>query len=100
MKKALAAILCLVMIFSLTACKKDEPKLIHKTYMGVVTEVGEDYIIIDSSTTNNTEKFLINEKTLEISFELVVGQKVLVESEFYTNEEKPYTVITISPDDR
>lgn len=60
--------------------------------MGVVTEVDEDYIIIDSSTTNNIEKFLINEKTLEISFNLVAGQKVLVESEFYTNEEKPYTL--------
>jgi len=98
MKKIIAIVLCLVLACSLVACKKNEPQLLHKTYKGEITEIGENYIVIDCANTNDTEKFLLNEKTLEISFDVIVGQKVVVESEFYTNDEKPYTATMISLD--
>lgn len=100
MKKIFAILLSLILICSLSACKKNEANLVHKTYMGKIIELGEDYLVIDCSTTNDAEKFLLNENTSKISFNLMVGQKVLVESEYYTNDEKPYTAILVSLDDK
>lgn len=98
MKRIIAALNCLLIVCLLSACNKNESQLLHKSYMGVITEVGDDFIVIDCNTTNDTEKFLLNEKTLEISFDLIVGHKVVIESEFYTNDEKPYSAIMISID--
>ena len=100
MKKIAAMALCLVIAVTLVSCGKNEAQLIHKTYKGEITEIGDDYITIDCSTTNDTEKFMLDEKTLPFSFNLIVGQKVAVESEFYTDDEKPYSAQLITLDER
>lgn len=97
MKKGIAVLLFLLLGGLLSACRKPEAQLLHKTYTGVITGSGLGFVTIDCETTAGPETFRIDEKTLELSFPLTVGERITVESEFLSDEEKPYPAVLITP---
>ncbi len=99
MKKLCAMILSLAILCMLTACRK-EPRLMHETYRGEITELGDDYVVIGCGAADQKGKFQFGEWTQPFAFNLIIGQKVIIETEYYSSDEKPYPLITISLDDQ
>ncbi len=81
-----------------------EHQYIHKTYKGVVTEYENNelaihyYLGTDSNGKefNNRVTFYIGEETLDVPEDLVVGDEVIIESEYWTYSEQPYPAILIT----
>ena len=81
-----------------------EHRYIHKTYKGVVTEYENSelainyYLGTDSNGKefNNRVTFYIGEETLSVPEDLAVGDKVVIESEYWTYSEQPYPAILIT----
>ncbi len=81
-----------------------EHQFIHKTYKGVVTEYENSelainyYLGTDSNGKefNNRVTFYIGEETLSVPEDLAVGDKVVIESEYWTYSEQPYPAILIT----
>ena len=81
-----------------------EHQFIHKTYKGVVTEYENSelainyYLGTDSNGKefNNRVAFYIGEETLSVPEDLAVGDKVVIESEYWTYSEQPYPAILIT----
>ena len=81
-----------------------EHQFIHKTYKGVVTEYENSelainyYLGTDSNGKefNNRVTFYIDEETLSVPEDLAVGDKVVIESEYWTYSEQPYPAILIT----
>ena len=81
-----------------------EHQYIHKTYKGVVTEYENSelaihyYLGTDSNGKefNNRVTFYIGEETLDVPEDLVVGDEVIIESEYWTYSEQPYPAISIT----
>ena len=83
-----------------------EHQFIHKTYKGVVTEYGNSELALNyylgtdgnGKEFNNRVTFYIGEETLFVPEDLAVGDKVVIESEYWTYSEQPYPVILITKD--
>ncbi len=81
-----------------------EHQYIHKTYKGLVTEYENNelaihyYLGTDSNGKefNNRVTFYIGEETLDVPEDLVVGDEVIIESEYWTYSEQPYPAILIT----
>ena len=81
-----------------------EHQFIHKTYKGVVTEYENSelainyYLGTDSNGKefNNRVTLYIGEETLSVPEDLAVGDKVVIESEYWTYSEQPYPAILIT----
>ena len=90
MKKLIALILVLVCVLSLAGCNKPEPKLIHKTYTGEITEITDTTItIIYYGGANREVSFEITDLTIAMPSDLAVGDEVSVEAEYTTETDEP-----------
>ena len=97
MKKLIALVLALICVLSLVGCNNPEPKLIHKTYTGEVTEITDTTItIIYYGGANKEVSFVLTEQTLDVPFNLVVGDEITIEAEYMTNSDEPYPAILIT----
>jgi len=81
-----------------------EHQYIHKTYKGLVTEYENNELAIhyylgtdsEEKEFNNRVTFYIGEETLDVPENLVVGDEVIIESEYWTYSEQPYPAISIT----
>jgi len=81
-----------------------EHQYIHKTYKGLVTEYENNELAIhyylgtdsEEKEFNNRVTFYIGEETLDVPEDLVVGDEVIIESEYWTYSEQPYPAISIT----
>ena len=97
MKKSIALVLVLACVLSLVGCNKPEPNLIHKTYTGEVTEITDTTItIIYYGGANREVTFEITEQTLDVPFNLIVGDEITIEAEYMANSDEPYPAILIT----
>ena len=97
MKKLIALILVLVCVLSLAGCNKPEPKLIHKTYTGEITEITDTTItIIYYGGANREVSFEITDLTIAMPSDLAVGDEVSVEAEYTTETDEPYPFVMIA----
>ncbi len=100
MKRLTAMLLVLVCLLALAGCNKSEPKLIHKTYTGEITEITDTTItIIYYGGANSEVIFEITDLTLSIPSDLFVGDEVIVEAEYTTDTDEPYPFVMITHND-
>ncbi len=97
MKKLIVLVLVLVCVLSLAGCNKPEPKLIHKTYTGEITEITDTTItIIYYGGANREVSFEITDLTIAMPSDLAVGDEVSVEAEYTTETDEPYPFVMIA----
>ena len=101
MRKWIYFVLMLVCVIGLCGCRtKPEPRLIHKTYIGEISEIADNTIkIIYYGGANREVEFEITEQTLNVPFNLIIGDIVTIESEYMTDSDEPYPVIMITKED-
>lgn len=97
MKKIIALILAMVCVLGLVGCNSPEPKLIHKTYTGEITEITDTTItIIYYGGANREVSFEITDLAISIPSDLAVGDEVTVEAEYTTDTNEPYPFVMIT----
>ena len=100
MKKLIALALVLVCLLALVGCNKSEPKLIHKTYTGKITEITNTTItIIYYGGANREVTFEITDLTISMPSDLAIGDEVTVEAEYTTDTDEPYPFVMITRND-
>ena len=100
MKRLIAFVLALVCVLALAGCNKPEPKLIHKTYIGEITEITDTTItIIYYGSANREVTFEITDMTIFMPSDLAVGDEVTVEAEYTPDTDEPYPFVMISRND-
>ena len=100
MKKIIAFVLALVCVIAMAGCNKPEPKLIHKTYTGEITEITDTTItIIYYGGANREVTFEITDVTISMPSDLAIGDEVTVEAEYTTDTDEPYPFVMITRND-
>lgn len=100
MRKLIAFVLALVCVLALAGCNKPEPKLIHKTYTGEITEITDTTItIIYYGGANREVTFEITDLTISMPSDLAIGDEVTVEAEYTTDTDEPYPFVMITRND-
>ena len=100
MRKLIAFVLALVCVLALAGCNKPEPKLIHKTYTGEITEITDTTItIIYYGGANREVTFELTDLTISMPSDLAIGDEVTVEAEYTTDTDEPYPFVMITRND-